>query len=672
VIGNSAYSGKIWPDLQGEPLRDAEKIRNVLQRLGFDVVYRQDADIRQMEDALQEFRRTLQQHPGALALVFYSGHGAQALGEAGSPSVDNYLIPAHTDLLYESDVRYKALGQERIEAAIRSAGADAGVIILDACRDNGLERGTRAPALRGLDSKAGVDILVVYSAASGKWAYNDGSFATALADEIVHSGPLTEALYRVRARVIDATRSLPYGPQEPEILSKLNHRIVLVGEAREVQASESPAYLLRIHGSNTIGTALMPALVTSFMEQKEHCTSVRSVPTKQDDVYIMGQCNGVPEEVEILSHGSLTGLEDIGSGEADIAMSSDKFDDVRTQLPPSVLKNLARLGDLASPAAEHVIALDGIGVIVHANNPVSEVSLSQLGGIFSGAVTDWSSVGGRPGDGAIHIYARDDNSGTWQFFNSAVLQKFGETLSPAASRVASSLQLSAEVASDPQGIGFIGLSYIGSNRALALHEEGAAALKPATCTVKTEEYVLRRRLYLYTSNQPKQTVQRFIQFATSSEAWPIVEKAGFVNLDPAPDPRCTVPFKHSQEWVAVTKAATRLSTNFNFVPNSYRLDNKAAQELHYLVDELSKPAYAHRRVVLIGYSDSQGPVPYNRLLSMRRATAVSEALGRELRQAGLSVTIADVVGLGPQDFIAENATADGRERNRRVEVWVRP
>jgi uncharacterized protein len=229
VIGNSEYSGA-WHELQGEPLQDAEKMRGVLRDvLHFEVIYRTNADQKQMDDALREFREKLQQHPGALALVYYAGHGAQApLGE-GEAGVDNYLIPARTDLRYESDAPYKAIRQERLEDIIRSSGADAGVIILDACRDNGLERRKdRGVVPPGLSAHAGTDILVVYSAASGHSARNTGVFTAALAREIVSPGSLVTALFRVRAQVIEATRLDDRGPQEPELLSKLQHDIVII------------------------------------------------------------------------------------------------------------------------------------------------------------------------------------------------------------------------------------------------------------------------------------------------------------------------------------------------------------------------------------------------------------------------------------------------------------
>jgi outer membrane protein OmpA-like peptidoglycan-associated protein len=94
--------------------------------------------------------------------------------------------------------------------------------------------------------------------------------------------------------------------------------------------------------------------------------------------------------------------------------------------------------------------------------------------------------------------------------------------------------------------------------------------------------------------------------------------------------------------------------------------------MRYVIDELSEPQYARHRVRLIGYSDSQGAEQYNLELSTKRAEKVSQELGQELRQNGLSVTVADVHGLGSKDPIGDNRTPGGRQRNRRVEIWVLP
>ncbi|MDO6806331.1 substrate-binding domain-containing protein, partial [Wenyingzhuangia sp. 1_MG-2023] len=86
----------------------------------------------------------------------------------------------------------------------------------------------------------------------------------------------------------------------------------------------------------------------------------------------------------------------------------------------------------------------GLAIVVHPSNPVSELSVDEISEIFSGGYTDWSQVGGRPG--AIHVYARDENSGTWDSFKSMVL---GNTpLIASAKRFESNAVLSDEVSAD--------------------------------------------------------------------------------------------------------------------------------------------------------------------------------------------------------------------------------
>jgi uncharacterized caspase-like protein len=234
VIGNSHYSG-IWPDLQGEPLRDAELMQHVLTGLKFLVVYRLDADHQQMQQALQQFADELYKHPGALALVYYAGHGAQAPSpHANGWEYENFLIPVRTDFSRESDVMYEAIAQTRIEDAILSSSADAGVIILDACRDNDLNRNIKSGGLRGLGGHSTERMLIAYAASSGMRAYNTPEavslFTNAVAEELVRPQPMADAFYRVRRRVVEATQSPNREPQQPEIYSRLNKEIALVDD----------------------------------------------------------------------------------------------------------------------------------------------------------------------------------------------------------------------------------------------------------------------------------------------------------------------------------------------------------------------------------------------------------------------------------------------------------
>ena len=82
VIGNSAYAVGALKN----PVNDAHDMSAKLRKLGFDVVERDNITMRQIGSTLSEFRSKLS--PGAVALVFYAGHGFQLNGENYFPSVD--------------------------------------------------------------------------------------------------------------------------------------------------------------------------------------------------------------------------------------------------------------------------------------------------------------------------------------------------------------------------------------------------------------------------------------------------------------------------------------------------------------------------------------------------------------------------------------------------------
>jgi phosphate transport system substrate-binding protein len=198
-------------------------------------------------------------------------------------------------------------------------------------------------------------------------------------------------------------------------------------------------------------------------------------------------------------------------------------------------------------------------------------------------------------------------------------------------------------------------------------DQGGLPLVPTLCTVKTEEYVLTRRLYLYTSTKMKPDVSSFIEFATGKTAWPIVESVNLVSLDPTPRENCGRA-GHSQDYTDFTRNKTRLATNFHFVPKSDRLDTKAHLSMRYLADLLSVSKY--HNLMLLGFTDDRGSYEHNKQLAVTRSTAVRDELSRTLLRSGVRVSIDEPRGLGAQDFLAPNDTPEGRERNRRVEVWV--
>jgi len=424
-------------------------------------------------------------------------------------------------------------------------------------------------------------------------------------------------------------------------------------------ASGGPGTIvLRISGSNTIGAALGPALAEDFLRQRIGATGVKTVRgDKDDEVRVQGIVPGESsvKTIEIHAHGSATAFEDLSKSVCDVGMSSRK-------VKPDEATNLASLGDMTSAASEHVLGLDGIAVIVSKANPVQALTKDQIARVFAGDVTDWKQLGGP--NAAINVYARDDKSGTYDTFKALVLG--GKKLVPSAKRFEDSRELSDSVARDPSGIGFIGLPYIREAKALAVSENGTHPFLPNHFTVSTEDYALSRRLFLYTAASPTNDLaRRFVDFSLSPQGQEIVDKIGFVGQNVAPTQTAAIPSDAPERYRQLTNGATRLSLDFRFRTGSSDLDNKALTDLDRVVSFLTDLHYSGQNILLFGFADTTGTAQVNDSLSKNRATAVAQ----QFEQRG--VNAAAVIGLGSQLPVASNDTPDGREKNRRVEIWLK-
>ena len=414
--------------------------------------------------------------------------------------------------------------------------------------------------------------------------------------------------------------------------------------------------ILRLSGSNTIGSELAPALALAFLKQLG-ATDARIVAGANDEEKsIQGTLAGDsdPSVIQIQAHGSATAFTALSSGSCDIGMASRK-------IKPEEIANLTTLGDMTSPGSEFVLGLDGIAVIVNQANPTSSLTKDQLARIFSGEITDWSAVGGQRG--LIQVYARDDKSGTFDSFKNMVLET--RPLASSAKRFEDSAVLSDAVANDPNGIGFIGLPYVRSARAIAVAERGATPMLPNRFTVATEDYPLSRRLYLYTPTSPQNKYTRkFVQFAVSKAGQDIVAATSFVAQNVV-EQRQTVSSEAPAEYKRLTNGAERLSLDFRFRTGRADLDNKAIVDLDRVIGFVSDLHYSGESVLLFGFADSTGGSQMNQTLSENRAKAVEQ----QFEQRGLHP--GTVRGFGANLPVASNETEEGREKNRRVEIWVR-
>ncbi|HET9768996.1 MAG TPA: phosphate ABC transporter substrate-binding/OmpA family protein [Thermoanaerobaculia bacterium] len=414
-------------------------------------------------------------------------------------------------------------------------------------------------------------------------------------------------------------------------------------------AGAPPAPILHLAGSNTVGAKLAPALVQAWLRRQGIDSTVEQIGT--DETLVAGG----DRSVLVSAHGTKTGFEALRGREADVAMASR----------PIRADEAADLGGLAAMTAgpsEHVLALDGVAVIVNPANPLRSLERGQLADIFSGRVIRWSDLGGNAG--AIHVNVRDQSSGTTDIFVERVLR--GGKLLAGARSFDSNAALAREVAIDPAAIGYVSFAEIGDAQALAVSESGTLPIRPNRLTVSKEQYLLSRRLFLYTTPSPSPVAADFVRFALSDDGQAVVDQVGFVGqrVEPAAPTTSIAELAGAPaEYRAFVTGARTLPFSFRFRSNSAQLDTKGAKDLERLVAYVA--SRSSEQVLLFGFADGSGAAAANRRLSQQRASSVAD----ELRREGVEAAV--VRGFGATLFVDSNDTPEGRERNRRVEVWVR-
>jgi phosphate transport system substrate-binding protein len=428
------------------------------------------------------------------------------------------------------------------------------------------------------------------------------------------------------------------------------------GVPHNVLAKTRGNIVLRLAGSNTIGATLGPAMAQEFLRHLGATDVKVQRGANEEEQVVVATLPGqsLPWLITVAAHGSATAFTGLAANSCDIGMASRR-------IKPDEARSLSSMGDMTSPAAEHVLGLDGIAVIVNPANPVQSLSGDQIAKIFSGAIASWSEAGVQ--QDSIRVYARDNKSDTYDTFKSLVL---GTTpLVATAKRFEDSNQLSDAVAGDPNGIGFIGLPYIHSAKAISVAAAGARALRPNLLTVATEDYPLSRRLYLYTSgNSPNKLARQFVEFALSKQGQDVVGSQGFVSQNIQPEKE-TVAQDAPAAYRRRTEGADRLSLDFRFRTGHSDLDNKALVDLDRMAAFFGDLKHRGDDILLFGFSDSTGSRSTNMQLSRARAKAIKD----QFEQRGLEPAV--VEGFGPDLPVASNDTDDGREKNRRVEVWLR-
>jgi phosphate transport system substrate-binding protein len=190
------------------------------------------------------------------------------------------------------------------------------------------------------------------------------------------------------------------------------------------------------------------------------------------------------------------------------------------------------------------VAVDAVGIYVHRDNPLQNLTLEQVDAIFSTTrnrgfsheIRRWGQLGLNSGweNAQIKLYGRNQKSGTRAFIKELVLQN-GE-FNPAVIEEPGAASVILAVGRDPFGMGYSGVGLQASSvRAVSLAEqEGKPFVAPSVTSVADGSYPLRRFLYLYVNKPPAALLppaaKEFLSFVNSREGQEAVIRAGFFPL----------------------------------------------------------------------------------------------------------------------------------------------
>lgn len=214
----------------------------------------------------------------------------------------------------------------------------------------------------------------------------------------------------------------------------------------------------------------------------------------------------------ISESGSGNGVKSLINGACDIANMSRFMKD-------SEFKTCVEKGIL--PVA-HVVAFDGLAVVVNPANKVSALPDAQIADIYTGKITNWKQLGGD--DAEIVVISRDTNSGTYETFNELILRK--KAVVKGAEYVGSNGQAKTRVASTKNAIAYVGLGFV-DDTVKTLSVDG---ILPSAKTIVSGKYPIARPLFMFTNGYPKMgsAVYDFVTLHLTEEGREIVKDLGYI------------------------------------------------------------------------------------------------------------------------------------------------
>jgi phosphate transport system substrate-binding protein len=359
-------------------------------------------------------------------------------------------------------------------------------------------------------------------------------------------------------------------------------------------------------------------------------------------------------KVEWDSLGCGTGFVALLDGSADVGASSR----------PISAQELEEARIRQIELREFVIGYDAIAIIVHPSNPLEQVSIAELADLFTRKQRSWSDQGGARSK--VQLISRPAYSGTYAVLASRVLGSRGD-LRPfeRADRFSEDTEeIVRLVSTSPRALSYASLAFVESSRSKVkilpiATEQGA--IEPSLRTIRDGSYPFYRPLYLYTRGEPTGKLRDFMAFVFSEQGQERVARAGFASLDLSAPPQPASTGAEPASTVVPVEEPRRIQ----FAERSTALRREDRAALNQFVEPLRTGTH---RLRVIGHADGLSPARGNLAYSLERA----EVIASYLRAKGVPRERIETIGRGEAEPLATNTTAEGRKKNRRVDLLLLP
>ncbi len=226
--------------------------------------------------------------------------------------------------------------------------------------------------------------------------------------------------------------------------------------------------------------------------------------------------------IAVSGGGSGTGISSMINGTVDIANASRSMRE----------SELVQARDQGYDPVEFIVGYDALAVFLHPDNPLSEISMDQLVGIYgeNGNIETWSQLGiSVPGCGSDEIVrvSRQNNSGTYAYFREAVLEESEFKLG--SRDMHGSKDVVDLVENTPCAIGYSGLAYATEHVVMpcVTRGEGTPCVAPSVDTAIDGSYSISRPLFMYTAQQPSGGVGAYMDWILSDIGQCIIREKGY-------------------------------------------------------------------------------------------------------------------------------------------------